>query len=171
MMIGVSAAALTALADPTSLKYNTLEITADLKNPSRVMIDVTLFVKKWGICSKRSTMAGSSWTIPYMTPTVINEAGMFIDGDARSIWSTLGAEPDKCYIVRTKWVVLKNGKSEAFDIYNGKIKDVILRLDGPQWVADISTTMEQDEALGTTVSKQSGDELILLEGDPARGWV
>lgn len=170
MPIQLTTPGLAALADKRSIKINTLFITDDLLNPNRIEVEVTPSVKKWGVCSKRSTIAGTSWTIPHMTISVISIDGQFIDGDSRSVWAQLGKHSSECYVVRYKWVYLPNGTREAFDIYNGKIKDVVLRLDGTQWVADLVTTMAQDEYLERTIGKEAGDEAVILWGDSVRGW-
>lgn len=166
MPVSLSQAARAALVNPFARKVTRLWVINDLPWKSPTLVEVTSIVRKWGSVEKPSTLANTRWTVPHFTPSLINIDGYLTEGNAASLWTSLGKTPRECYVWRVKLVELPDGSFEPVDTYIGKINDAVLRAEGTAWLVDLSTTMAQDELLAAKITKLIGDELVV----PYQDW-
>jgi hypothetical protein len=153
------------LAQPNVRVVKRVELVRDYWNAdTRMIVDVTGDVVKYGKLTSESTIKSVNWTVPNLTVSLNNVDGRYSSDHPASIWkATFQRNPRECSLIFRLQLPMPDGTNYDLHKYMGSV-EAIGREEGEIAVVDIVTRHMIHRPLSVKLTKNSGDETVILGG-------
>lgn len=164
MGITLTANVQAVLAQPNVRVHKRVELVRDYWNADlRQSVDVSEDAVKFSRLTNESTLKQVNWTVANLTVSLDNAGGRYSHLGPSSIWqTTFQRKPRECALIFRLMLPMPDGTLYELQRYMGSIEDCVARDEGEIAVIDVVTKHLSHRPLSVKITKQSGDEVVVL---------